>query len=121
MRSTVLILALISISHAQRFRFSLVPQSVIMQREAQPPTGQPDREARIKQLFMQAGCATTELSEQSVASLAGANVICRLPGKSRETIIVGASYGQMTPDNWSGAALLPSLFQTLVGRKRRHT
>jgi hypothetical protein len=121
MRLTVLILALFSVSHAQKFRFSLVSQSVITQREAHPPASQGDREARIKQLFVQAGCPTAELTEQSLEKLAGANVICRLPGKSSETIIVGASYSQMAPDNWSGAALLPSLFQTLVGRKRRHT
>jgi len=115
------VLALFSVCHAQRFRFTPVPQSTILEREQNAPTGQEDREARIKQLFTQAGCIRDELSEQRVESVAGANVICRLPGKSKETIIVGANYGRAAPDTWSSASLLPSLFQTLVSRKRRHT
>ena len=120
-RLTIIVSILLSAAHAQKFRFSPVSQSTIMQRKAHPPAGQQDRESRIKQLFMQVGCTTSELSEQPLEKFGGANVICRLPGQSAETIIVGASYSQMAPDNWSGAVLLPSLFQTLVGRKRHHT
>ncbi|HEY6352316.1 MAG TPA: hypothetical protein VI636_23200 [Candidatus Angelobacter sp.] len=121
MRLTFLILALASVAHSQRFRFSQVPESVVMQREQQGPLTPQDRESRIKLLFLQAGCAAVELNEQPLDKLPGANVICRLPGKSKETIIVGATYSQMPPDNWSGASLLASLFQTLASRRRHHT
>lgn len=121
MRLISLILVLFSVAHAQRFRFSQVPENVVLQREQHGPAGTQERESRIKQLFLQAGCPTTELSEQPLEKLAGTNVICRLPGKSKETIIVGATYSQMTPDNWSGASLLSSLFQTLASRRRHHT
>lgn len=121
MRLFIAILALLSLANAQKFRFSQMPEKEVLQREQNVPASPQDRESRIKQLFLQAGCGTAHVSEQQLENPAGANVICRLPGKSSETIIVGATYSQMTPDNWSGASLLPSLFQTLTGRKRRHT
>lgn len=121
MRLISLILVLFSVAHAQKFRFSQVPENVVLQREQHGPTDTQERESRIKQLFLQAGCPTAELSEQPLEKLAGTNVICRLPGKSKETIIVGATYSQVAPDNWSGASLLSSLFQTLASRRRHHT
>jgi|SRR5579864_8594982 len=121
MRLTILLLALLSVAQAQRFRFNQIPESVVMQREQHGPMSARERESRIKQLFLQAGCAAAQLNEQPLQKLALANVICRLPGKGKETIIVGATYSQRAPDNWSGASLLASLFQTLAKRKRRHT
>lgn len=121
MRLAILLLALFPLAHAQKFRFSQIPEREVLQREQHEPTSPQDRESRIKQLFLQAGCTTAQVSEQQLENAAGANVICRLPGKSSETIIVGATYSQMAPDNWSGASLLPSLFQTLASRRRRHT
>ena len=115
------IIALSSTSPAQRFRFSPVSESTLLQRKARPPSGQQERESRLKQLFVQAGCNASELSEQPLEKMTGSNVICRLPGNSQETIIVGASYSQTRPDNWNGAVLLPSLFQSMTGRKRHHT
>src|SRR5262249_35687168 len=119
-KAILVVLFFCAFCHAQRFRFSPLPESTILQREQNAPTNQHDREARIKVLFLQAGCAN-QLGEQQLEKLPGANVICRLPGSSNETIIVGATYSQLAPDNWTGASLLPSLFQTLVRRKRRHT
>src|SRR5262249_55014879 len=105
---------------AQRFRFTPLSESTILQREQNAPTNQHDREARIKVLFLQAGCAN-QLGEQQLEKLPGANVICRLPGSSNETIIVGATYSQLAPANCTAASLLPSLIQPLVRRKRRPT
>lgn len=121
MRLCIAILALLSVATAQRFRFSQISEREVLQREQNVPATPQDRESRIKQLFLQAGCATAYVSEQQLENPAGANVICRLPGKSDEIIVVGATYGQMAPDNWSGVSLLPSLYQTLSHHKRRHT
>ena len=121
MRLLLLMLAMFSVAEAQRFRFSPVSESTLLQRKARPPSGQQERESRLKQLFVQAGCNASELSEQPLERMTGSNVICRLPGSSQETIIVGASYSQTRPDNWNGAVLLPSLFQSMTGRKRHHT
>ena len=54
------------------------------------------------------------------------NVICTLPGQTSSTIIIGGHFdfadeGTGIVDDWSGASLLPSLYQALKSRPRRHT
>ena len=112
---TVVVLVLSFIAQAQKFRFSPLPESVVQARAEHAPA-RDGRKAKIKELFLQAGCRQDDVTEQE-----SGNVICRLPGKSSQTIIVGANYGQAAPDNWTGVALLSSIFQTLVARKRHHT
>ena len=84
------------------------------------------REAALKQLFAEAGCGNQELSEQPVKGAKLPNVVCVLPGSSDRTIIVGAHFdhvpaGEGVVDNWSGASLLPSLYQAVKGETRKHT
>lgn len=123
MRVTTLIAftAMLSPCHAQRFHFSPVSEAIVLQREEKAPSSQAGRADRVKQLFVLAGCTLDKLSEQSLPNVSGTNVICRLPGRNKETIVVGANYNQVPPDNWTGAALLPSLYQSLASRKRHHT
>ena len=52
--------------------------------------------------------------------------ICVLPGSSGKVIIVGAHFdhvseGDGVVDNWSGASLLPSLYQAVKNEPRKHT
>jgi Zn-dependent M28 family amino/carboxypeptidase len=80
------------------------------------------RQTTIRTLFEEAGCP---VEEQSVGRNS-ANVICKLPGESDSMIIVGGHFdfidkGQGIVDDWSGVALLPSLYETLKGLPRRHT
>ena len=54
------------------------------------------------------------------------NDICVLPGSSDKAIIVGAHFdhisrGNGVVDNWSGASLLPSLYESLKIEPRKHT
>jgi Zn-dependent M28 family amino/carboxypeptidase len=54
------------------------------------------------------------------------NVICTLPGTGEGVIVVGAHFdhsdkGDGVVDNWSGASLLPSLYQSLSSKPRHHT
>lgn len=122
MRLASVMLVLLSLAHAQRFRFSPLSEVTILEREGHAPDTQDAKRVRIEQLFLQAGCNRSQLSEEPLQSAAAVNVICRLPGKSGEkVIIVGASYGQNVPESWTSAALLPSLFQALSSRKRHHT
>ena len=85
------------------------------------------RESIIRRWFIESGCAKPNLSEESVKPAFPPNVICALPGEMREVIVVGAhtdkvsSAGDGVVDNWSGAALLPSLLFSLNSLKRRHT
>ncbi len=84
------------------------------------------RETALVKLFTQAGCASANLSEQPVPRRKQPNVICVFPGSTPETIVVGAHFDHVSEgdgivDNWSGASLLPSLFQALVSSPRKHT
>lgn len=83
------------------------------------------REQRLKALFLQAGCSADQLSEPKVRG-ALPNLICVMPGRSPDEIIVGAHYdhvpaGEGVVDNWTGASLLPSLAESLRGIARKHT
>src|ERR1700761_1200968 len=84
------------------------------------------REAALARLFSEAGCSTGSLSEQRVPGRKQPNVICVLPGTTQSMIVVGGHFdhiaeGQGIADNWSGASLLPSLFQSLASSPRKHT
>jgi len=84
------------------------------------------REATLKQLFGEAGCNDQHLSERPVKESKLPNVICVLPGSSDKVIIVGAHFDRVSEgdgvvDNWSGASLLPSLFEAIKNEPRKHT
>lgn len=54
------------------------------------------------------------------------NIICTLRGATNSVIIVGAHFdhaeeGAGAVDDWSGASLLPSLYQALKDAPRKHT
>jgi hypothetical protein len=86
-----------------------------------------DRRARLEALFREVGCDGAALTTQKVPGSSEPNVICTLaasdPGGG--TIVVGGHYDHVDPgmgavDDWSGAALLPSLYQSLNRKPRRH-
>jgi hypothetical protein len=85
------------------------------------------REDIIRRWLAQSGCRKANLSEQQVRFGLPPNVICVIPGETNKVIVVGAhtdkvtSAGDGVVDNWSGAALLPSLLFSLGAMKRRHT
>jgi hypothetical protein len=112
-------LGLLAASQAQMLRFSPVAKDVILERAEEIPPGNQERHARIKELFAQSGCLM--VNEQTVPSSEIPNVICRLKGRTEKTIIVGANYSQISPDNWAGASMLAGLYQSLAARKRHHT
>lgn len=77
-------------------------------------------------MFEEAGCTAPNLTEQPVKHEKIPNLICTLPGESASEVIVSAhldhvSSGDGVVDNWSGASLLPSLFQSLSGIPRKYT
>jgi Zn-dependent M28 family amino/carboxypeptidase len=84
------------------------------------------REATLKQMFSDAGCDGQHISEQAVKGSKLPNVICILPGSTDQVIIVGAHFDRVSEgdgvvDNWSGASLLPSLYEAVKGLPRKHT
>jgi Peptidase family M28 len=108
-----------------KFQFHQVEKDVVLQRIHDVPKKNADREQKIKDLFIAVGCSDF-VTEQKVKHSDYSNVICRLPGETDEVIIVGAHFDKVTDgtgaiDNWSGASLLSSLYQSLAAQKRHHT
>jgi hypothetical protein len=113
-------------SGSDKVVFHQVPREVIEARLGKYAGDNRQREATLKQMFSEAGCSDQQISEQPVARSKQPNVICTLRGNSDKVIIVGAhfdrvSQGDGVVDNWSGASLLPSLYEAIKVEPRRHT
>jgi hypothetical protein len=107
-------------------KFAPVTREVIETRLGKYAKKNQEREATLKQLFSDAGCGGEYLSEQKVKESKLPNVVCKLPGSSDRVIIVGAHFdhvadGDGVVDNWSGASLLPSLYEAIKDVPREHT
>jgi len=108
----------------RELRFSLVPRAGVEARLGEYGGTNQERQATLKRLFIDAGCGA-HLGEQPVRKRPP-NVICTLPGTTERVIIVGAHFdkvhaGDGVADNWSGASLLPSLYQAIKIEPRQHT
>ncbi len=111
---------------ADNLRYNPVSRPLIEARLGKYQGNDQQRESALKQLFTEAGCDDQHLSEQPVKGSKLPNVICVLPGTSDRLIIVGAHFdhaseGDGVVDNWSGASLLPSLYQATKIDPRKHT
>ena len=111
---------------AESVRYYPVARQVIEERLGKYAGKNQQREATLKQLFTEAGCDGEHLSEQDVKGSKLPNLVCVLPGSSGKVIIVGAHYdrvadGDGVVDNWSGASLLPSLYEAIRKEPRKHT
>lgn len=111
---------------ADTIRYELVSRQVVEARLGQYGGNDQQREATLKRLFGEAGCDGQHLSEQAVKGSKQPNVVCLLPGSSGKVILVGAHFdhvaaGDGVVDNWSGASLLPSLYQAVKSEPRKHT
>lgn len=107
-------------------RFELVKPEIVQARLSRYKGNDRQREATLFKTFVEAGCPAANLSEQPVPKRKQPNVICVLPGNTADEIVIGAHFdhvpaGSGVVDNWSGASLLPSLFQSLVGSRHNHT
>ena len=121
-----LLLLTAATSFAQQLEFQFVPRPLIEERLRSYTIKNSEREPGLRKLFEDAGCKGDNLAEQTVKSQKQPNLVCTLPGASESTIVVGAHFdlaerGQGVVDNWSGASLLPSLYQALSGSKPQHT
>src|SRR5262249_21853651 len=110
---------------AQKVHFAPVEKSSILQRMKSIPTSDAERAAELKELFLQAGCVGKALSEQRIDGAETPNIICRLGDGEGNAVIVGAHYDRVSSaqrplDNWSGASLLPALYESLHQTKRDH-
>jgi aminopeptidase-like protein len=105
--------------------FDALKPEIVQQRLEAVPRKLADRKATLESLFQEAGCDGDRFAEQPVAHSKAPNLICTLPGDTDSEIVVGGhldsiEIGMGAVDDWSGAALLPSLYQSLKSRPRRH-
>ncbi len=128
--SCVLILLLLCVfvfSAPIRARYRLEERTWIESHLKSFSTKNREREGLIRKWFAEAGCKDSDLSEEALERKLPPNVICVLPGETKEVIVVGAhtdhvdDFGDGVVDNWTGAALLPSLLYSLDAEPRRHT
>jgi hypothetical protein len=113
-------------SFATSITFAPISKEVIETRLRSAPDNNSAREEKLKSLFEEAGCSGDAIQEQTVKDVKAPNVMCVLPGESTSVIAVTAHFdhvdkGRGIVDNWSGASMLPSIFQSLRDTKRRHT
>jgi len=111
---------------AQRVQFTPAEKPLVLERMKSIPDTNPARALKLKELFSQAGCNGNSLIEQKVEGAETPNVICLLGTGQGDIVIVGAHYERTSSphrpmDNWSGASLLPALYQSLRERKRSHS
>jgi Zn-dependent M28 family amino/carboxypeptidase len=107
---------------AEKLELDLVKADVVQKRLTDGLVPLKERQAAITSLFQEAGCAPVEQGVDKKS----ANVICTLPGETAATIVVGGHFdfakeSKGIVDDWSGASLLPSLYQALQSRPHRHT
>ncbi len=118
--------ALAVFASAQAIHFRLRSRARIEAQLNSFSTRNSEREALIRKWFAESGCKDANLSEQAIGRDLPPNVICVLPGKTPEVIVVGAhtdkvGSGDGVVDNWTGAVLLPALLYSLSARPRHHT
>ena len=101
-------------------------QAVVQQRLEMVTRTLAGRRAALESLFRQVGCAAPDLTAQSVPRSPEPNLVCALDPENPSAIVVGGHYdfvdrGTGAVDDWSGVALLPSLYQNLKAAPRRHS
>jgi Peptidase family M28 len=111
---------------AASLRYSPASRQVVEGRLGKYAGNNKQREATLKLMFADVGCDDQHLSEQSVKGSKLPNIVCLLPGTSDKVILVGAHYDRVSEgdgvvDNWSGASLLPSLYEAVKSETREHT
>jgi hypothetical protein len=110
-----------------RLEFRPLKQPVIQQRLESLSRKVSERRATLESLFHEAGCEGANLSTQKVPGSKEPNLVCTLPGTAEDApvIVVGGHFdlvarGEGAVDDWSGAVLLPSLYECLKGTPRKH-
>lgn len=112
-------------AQGQQISYHRVEQAAVEERLKGSPSDNPGRQKKLRQLFEAAGCKGEALTDVEVEGSTLPNVVCRMPGQHDSVIVVGAHYdkvgtGNGVVDNWSGAAMLVSLFESLQTEPRRH-
>jgi hypothetical protein len=110
--------------------FYTAPRSTVEMEVHNVPATNDARLDRLRAAFHASDCDGDRMSEQPVTDkhgAAGKNLICTWPGEPNAgTIVIAAHYehegqGEGAVGDWSGAALLPFLYQAIQGQPRENT
>jgi hypothetical protein len=88
------------------------------------PDGDDSRYLHLREYFSDLHCPSNLMVEQAVPKHHGKNLICVLPGKNSERILVVARYDrrrERVGEGWSEAVMLPILYNALRAEPRLHT
>src|SRR5262245_47650855 len=112
------ILFYIALTASAADEIRILEQSTIEARFSRLRAKNEDRALELRRLFAEAGCDSKNYVESPILSSKLPNLICIIPGQSKQTIVVGAHFDNRGPgegaiDNWSGSSLLPSLYESL--------
>lgn len=110
---------------AEEFRITFVPQDVVKARIELAPNKNSERQVEIQKLFAEAGCQGPLEIDQALPHSHFANIVCDAQGGGGKQILVTAHFDKVHPgdgviDNWSGVALLPSLYQSIGSIEHKH-
>jgi putative aminopeptidase FrvX len=111
---------------ADTIQFAPVSEEVVGERLRTVAKKPAQRRDALRKLFESAGCIEPSLAEQPVKHERLGNLICTLSGSTDSRIVVSAHYdhhaaGSGVVDNWTGASLLASLYESLRSHARKHT
>jgi hypothetical protein len=123
----LLLPAVPSPAQTAKIELNFLQPPVIQQRLEQVTRKLPERRAALESLFQEAGCPADSMAKQPIPHYKEPNVICTLAAARPDAavIVVGGHYdkvdaGMGAVDDWSGAVLLPSLYESLKQRPNRH-
>jgi putative aminopeptidase FrvX len=103
-----------------------VPQAELRSKLQAAPYSNSRREELLQQWFEASGCRESQLTFEVVTRGQPPNLICALPGQTASFVVVSGHMdhvkrGMGVVDDWSGASMLPSLYQALASLPRKHT
>jgi peptidase M28-like protein len=118
--------ALLAFFAQAQFTYDPVSAEIVEARLRDVPHKNQVRHRKLEELFNSVNCDGEQMQNQVIKYSNSPNLICTLPGETDSVIIVGAHFdnqgsGAGVVDNWSGASLLPSIYQSLAKNKRKHT
>jgi hypothetical protein len=121
----VAVLAYTTPSDSDGVTFLAVDPAVIQRRLEQVTRKLAGRQAALESLFHEVGCDAGRFTKERVPGSKAPNLVCTLAGQTDSEILVGGHFdsieaGMGAVDDWSGVALLPSLYQSLASAPRKH-
>lgn len=112
----IVFLSLISAANAQKRGLDIVSDAQIKADMELAPCDDQKRLDAVKQLFRKYGAQETAISVEDFGKVR--NVVIKKPGKTDETVIVGAHYDKVDEgcgaiDNWTGIVVMSNLYRTM--------